>query len=125
MKSIVDCHDVLVWGTGQEELDQYKKDMEEEGFHVDVTLDTSEIVKQCNLIITVTPSKIPLISGDELLKGTHITAVGSDTVEKQELDASILEKADVVVADSIEQCMRRGEIYKAMEASAINKEKVN
>ncbi len=35
--------------------------------------------------------------------GTHITAMGSDTPEKQELDPEILGKADRVVADSIDQ----------------------
>jgi ornithine cyclodeaminase len=124
LKNIIECKDVLVWGTGQEELDQYKKDMEKEGFHVDLTLDTSDIVKHCNLIVTATPSKIPLIKGEKFLKGTHITAVGSDTMEKQEVDASVLKKADIVVADSIEQCMKRGEIFQAIKASAIKKDKV-
>ncbi|HUT14793.1 MAG TPA: ornithine cyclodeaminase family protein, partial [Anaerolineae bacterium] len=51
--------------------------------------------------------------------GTHITAVGSDTREKQELDSAILSRADVVVADSILQCLERGEIHKAIESGHI------
>jgi len=41
--------------------------------------------------------------------------VGSDTAEKQELDTAILRNADLVVADSIRQCLVRGEIYKAVQ----------
>ena len=40
------------------------------------------------------------------------------------MDSRILRDADIVVADSIEQCMARGEIYKAMEAGDLKKEKL-
>ncbi len=59
-----------------------------------------------------------------LKKGTHITAVGSDTPEKQELDPGILKRADLIVADSIEQCMKRGEIFKALASGFIEKSKL-
>jgi ornithine cyclodeaminase len=124
LKDIVTCRNVLVWGRGKDQLNRYKNDMKAEGFNIELTQDTSDIEKQCNLIVTVTPSKVPLLRGDNLRPGTHITAVGSDTAEKQELNASILKKADIVVADSIEQCMMRGEIYKSIEAGMISKDKV-
>ncbi len=124
LKKVTSCRDVLVWGTGPEELEQYKKDMDEEGFRIETTLDTKDIEEKCQLIVMVTPSKTPLLKGDKIMPGTHITAVGSDTPEKQELKASLLKKADVVVADSISQCMLRGEIYQAMKAGEIKEDKV-
>ena len=42
--------------------------------------------------------------------GTHITAMGSDTHEKNELSVDILEVADIVSTDSIDQAISRGEI---------------
>ena len=123
LKKIISCRDVLVWGTNQEELDLYKKEMSAEGFRIDSTKDTLDIERLCNLIVTVTPSKVPLLKGHNLLPGTHITAVGSDTPEKQELHSSILQRADVVVADSIQQCMLRGEIFQAIKKGTIKKEK--
>jgi ornithine cyclodeaminase len=124
LKEMVDCRQVLNWGRNQEKVDAYKSDMEKEGFSVETTLDASEILKQCNLVVTTTPSKTPILSRKDLRNGTHITAVGSDTPEKQELDSLILRDADIVVADSIEQCMGRGEIFKAMEIDALKKEKL-
>jgi len=82
------------------------------------------VMKHCNLIITTTPSTTPLIDHHHLQKGTHITAVGSDTVEKQELDPVILKESDLVVADSIAQCMERGEIFQAMKAGLLVLENV-
>ncbi|OQX54158.1 MAG: ornithine cyclodeaminase family protein [Candidatus Aminicenantes bacterium 4484_214] len=124
LASITDCKEVMVWGMNQNEVDEYKKDMEPLGYRVRTTLNTQDIPANCNLIVTATPSKAPLLSVDMIRKGTHITAMGSDTPEKQELDPKILQKADIVVADSINQCLERGEIHKALEAGVLEKERI-
>jgi ornithine cyclodeaminase len=113
------CRDVLVWGPLAEELENYEREMESRGFSVETTLDAAAILRTCNLVVTATPSKTPLLSAADLRRGTHITAVGSDTPDKQELDPAILAKADVVVADSLAQCRLRGEIHKALESGHI------
>ncbi|UCF16820.1 MAG: hypothetical protein JSW59_05035, partial [Phycisphaerales bacterium] len=95
------CREVMVWDIDRSALDDYKKDMETLGYRVQTVLSTEDISANCNLIVTVTPSRSPLLSADKIRKGTHITAVGSDTPQKNELDPGILHKADIVVADSI------------------------
>jgi ornithine cyclodeaminase len=121
---VIDCKEVMVWGMNQDELDDYKKDMESLGYRVKTTLSTEDIAAHCNLIVTATPSKSPLLSADKIRKGTHITAMGSDTLEKIELDPKILQKADIVVADSISQCLLRGEIHQALKAGVLEKERI-
>jgi ornithine cyclodeaminase len=74
--------------------------------------------------VTATPSKKPLLSVDQIREGTHITAMGSDTTEKIELNPEILREADIVVADSISQCLSRGEIFQAIKADCLKKEEV-
>jgi ornithine cyclodeaminase len=61
---------------------------------------------------------------DKIRKGTHISAVGSDTPEKTELESTILQNADIVVADSISQCLLRGEIHQAIKAGVLEQERV-
>jgi len=124
LKSVVNCREAMVWGVHQDELDAYQHEMKSSGFNIKTTLDTGEIAASCNLIVMVTPSKTPLLQAKQIRKGTHITAVGSDTPEKQELDAKILQKADVVVADSIPQCLVRGEIFHAIHQDVLTKEKL-
>ncbi|MGB2956834.1 MAG: hypothetical protein WBB64_12810 [Anaerolineales bacterium] len=124
LASVIDCKEVMVWGMHQDELDDYKKDMEPLGYHVQTTLSADDIAAHCNLIVTATPSKSPLLSADKVRKGTHITAMGSDTPEKHELDPKILQEADIVVADSISQCLLRGEIHQALKAGVIEKERI-
>lgn len=118
------CRDVLVWGRGDEQLRRYRSDMETAGYDVETTRDAAAVLARCNLVVTATPAEEPLLFSGDLRPGTHITAVGSDTPAKQELDAAILRRADVVVADSVEQCRVRGEISKAVRAGQITMEKV-
>jgi len=122
LKRVSNCRDVLVWGPLPAELEDYKREMESRGFLVETTSDTAAILKACNLVVTATPSKTPLLLAADLRPGTHITAVGSDTPDKQELDSEILAKADVVVADSLPQCRLRGEIHKALESGRIRED---
>ena len=124
LKSVIDTNHAYVWGQNQAELDAYERDMESKGYAVKTSLDPREIAGNCNFIVTATPSKSPLLQVDSIRKGTHITAVGSDTSEKIELDPRILQKADIVVADSKSQSRLRGEIFQAVKAGVLQYERV-
>ena len=122
--AIVECRSVLVAGRNTDKLDACRADMETHGFDVESTLDAGDLARKCQLIVTTTPSTEPLLSAADIQPGTHITAVGSDTPDKQELDTAILARADLVVADSISQCRLRGEISRALTAGSIEEDKV-
>lgn len=124
LKQVTPCRDVLVWGRGESQLARYRQDMTTEGFRIETTMNAADLLRACDLIVTTTPSTEPLLHAEALRPGTHITAVGSDTPQKQELDTSVLGRADIVVADSISQCLVRGEIHKAIQAARIREEDV-
>jgi ornithine cyclodeaminase len=117
---ITPCRDLIVWGQNQRELDAYREAMSRHGLDIRTTLSGDEIAATCNLIVTATPSHTPLLRADQVRQGTHITAMGSDTRDKNELEPAILQLADLVVADSIEQCRSRGEIHHALEAGVLD-----
>ncbi len=121
LAQVTSCSQVLVWGRSEVQLDRYRNDMIVHDFTIETTLTGSDILKTCNLIVTTTPATAPLLYTADLQTGRHITAVGSDTAQKQELDSAILAKADLVVADSISQCLARGEIFKAVQSAQITK----
>jgi ornithine cyclodeaminase len=124
LENVTNCRNVVVWGLPTDDFDSYKHDMEAVGYHVTNTLDSEEVTKKCNLIITATPSRKPLIRASQIKSGMHITAMGSDTPIKQELDSKIFEIADIVVADSISQCKLRGEIFKALQAGHLQEDNI-
>lgn len=123
LKDQIECRDVLVCGRSKEKLNTYREDMEAEGFIIKTTLQVTELSQTCNMIVSTTPSKRPILQWEDLRPGTHITAVGSDTPEKHELDPLVLKHADVLVGDSLAQCRLRGEIHQALKHGAIDENK--
>jgi len=119
LRSLTPCRDLVVWGRSEERLEDYRITLEEKGFSVTTTSEAAAVASACNLIVTATPSATPLLTADLVRPGTHITAMGSDTPLKQELDPDIVARADLVVADSISQCRERGEICKALAAGKL------
>ena len=113
---------VNVWGRNFTKANQLKEDLPDLDVHIEE--DIEKLIKESELIITTTSSKEPLIKSDWVKPGTHITAVGSDTPEKCELDPNLLSIADLVVADSLEQNLIRGEIHQAIKRSLINSESI-
>jgi ornithine cyclodeaminase len=117
------CKQVWIWGRNRENIDTFVQELGADfEFHVAST--ASEVAAHANLIITTTPSELALLNAQDIHSGTHITAIGSDTSDKQELDSQLLKKADLVISDSIPQSHSRGEIYRAVKDGAISQEKV-
>lgn len=75
-----------------------------------------ELVESSDVLVTTTPATRPLVKATWLHPGLHITAMGSDTDEKQELEAEVLHRADVVCCDDRAQCARIGELRSALAA---------
>ena len=105
LKHISDCRDIVLWGRNKKNTEKCKEDLTQLGFLLRIVSLPNEVAKSCNLIITTTSSKTPLLKKVDINEGTHITAVGSDTPFKNELEPSILSMANIVVADSISQCL--------------------
>ena len=124
LKDITPSKEVIVWGRDNNHVGIYITEMRAKGYHVEAAMDIEELCEQCNLIITTTPVLSPLIRADNILPGTHITAVGSDTEDKQEIQTKSFAKADLIVADSISQCNVRGEIHHALKKKVISLKQV-
>jgi ornithine cyclodeaminase len=77
------------------------------------------------VVVTATASREPLVRAAWLAPGMHLTAVGSDQPDKQELEPDALARADRIVADSRPQCLRLGEIHHAVAAGAIGERDVD
>ncbi|WP_181347516.1 cyclodeaminase [Thalassobacillus sp. CUG 92003] len=102
---------VIVYGRRSEKANQYKVEIEEElGLSVEVADDIKQVVTNSDIVVTTTPATEPLIQADWLHPGLHITAMGSDAEHKQELDARVLETADLVVCDVKSQAETLGEL---------------
>lgn len=114
---------VVAYGRRQDATEEYAEEMSA-SLDVPVTpaREIAEVVKQSDLLITATPSRVPLVRAAWLHPGLHITAVGSDGPEKQELEPTVLARADRIVCDSRCQCARLGELKHALDASVLDED---
>jgi ornithine cyclodeaminase len=115
LEYVTSCRDVFVWGRDASKADIFSKDPSLASFRIRCAKSIEELTQHCNLIVTVTASTRPLLFGHQLRPGTHVTAVGADGLGKQELDVSALEVADLLVADSLSQCLQYGDLSRAKD----------
>lgn len=126
LREVVDCGSCLVWGRDSTKAQRMIEDLRAKesirdwGIEIQAAMDLDDLVSRCNLIVTTTSAKTPLVRADQVRKGTHITAMGSDDHGKQELEGRLLAKADLVVADSIPQCVDHGECFVAVRDEHID-----
>jgi len=98
----------------------YAREMEGRlGIPVSVAASAQAAVEGADVVITATPSRAPIVRAEWLAPGAHVTAVGSDGPDKQELEAAVLKRADKVVVDRLDQCLRLGELHHAVEAGLL------
>ena len=124
LKNVTDCQNVIVWGRSKLALNQYKTSMGDSGFTIETTMSLDQVTDNCNLIVTCTASEKPIIRKNHVTGKVHITAMGSDTPNKQELGSNVLSKADLIIADSRSQCEVRGEIHHAIRKNAVSMDSI-
>ncbi len=63
----------------------------------------------CDVLVTTTPSRAPIVRNEWIHEGMHINAIGADAPGKEELDPALLRRAQVFVDDPA-QAVHSGEI---------------
>ena len=120
LAQVCDIPSVSIWNRHPERAQQCAAEMTDElGIPVEAVERIEDAVQGANVVVTVTLARDPLVRAEWIEPGTHVTAVGSDGPDKQELDVGVLEKADLVVADRLSQCIELGEIHHAVAAGRL------
>jgi ornithine cyclodeaminase len=76
-------------------------------------------VSGADVIVTTTPTEVPLLDDAMVQKGQHITAMGSDAEHKSEIAPALVARA-VYVADRLTQTRRFGELHHAIAAGLLD-----
>jgi ornithine cyclodeaminase/alanine dehydrogenase len=101
------------------QVERFANELAEElGIVVVAVEDLGNAVSQSEIVVTCTPSKRPFLNRAFVRPGTFIAAVGADSAEKQELEASLLADNKVVV-DLLDQCVEIGELHHALQDELI------
>jgi ornithine cyclodeaminase len=120
-----DIKNVNVWSRDIKKTHAYIEDVSK-NINLNFTAfdNTNEVVNNADILITTTPSKKPLVDFSSLPKGIHITAMGSDAEEKNELEPDIIKNCDVYVPDSQAQTSILGELNHAIKNNLIKSDMI-
>jgi ectoine utilization protein EutC len=123
LKEVRDFKKVIVYGPTASRVEQFVQ-MIGPKLNVEVVVAKSAeaVVKESEIVVTTTPSTTPIIKEEWLHPGLHITAMGSDAEHKQEIEASVLSRAEVLVCDVKSQCFRLGELHHGLDQGTITKD---
>ena len=78
---------------------------------------------EADIIITVTPSREPVIKAEWVKPGTHFSCIGSDMEGKEEIDPEIFRGARVF-GDDLAQCKAVGEMEIPLKKGTIKEEEL-
>lgn len=125
LKSVVSCRTALVHSRDPERAARFCQDMADEGWTVSVA-SAEEIAASCQLIHTATPARSPVLSCAWLPQGAacHISAMGSDSPGKRELEPALVAAADLLVCDSRAQTFERGELQGVVAEGLVQEDDV-
>lgn len=84
-------------------------ELERPGVVFEAVEDLPKATGESDIIITVTPSKEPIIRREWVKPGTHFSCIGADMTGKEEIDPQIFADARVFTDDT-PQCVQVGEI---------------
>jgi alanine dehydrogenase len=118
--------EVRVWSRTRETREEFIQEMKPVCPNVDRMIPVEKIenaVRGADIVVTTTPSRIPIISNDWISPGIHINCIGADAPGKQELDPAILKRAKIVV-DDWDQASHSGEINVPLARGIISQKDV-
>ena len=109
-----------IWSRDSTKTNKFVEQIKDLNITLEVCSSAEEVLQKSEIVVTTTPSKSPLIKSNWLKKGLHITAMGSDAEQKNELDPLIIKQCDLYVPDSVSQTAILGELHHALEKNIVS-----
>ena len=103
-----------------------RQELESEiGVDIEIAASAEETVSDCDLVVTATTAREPILESEWLKPGAHINAVGSHRPDHREIDGATLARSKIVV-DSREAIMAEcGDILLAIKDNAITEDSIH
>jgi alanine dehydrogenase len=80
-----------------------------------------DAVHGSDIVVTITTSATPVFDGEWLAPGTHVNAAGSNSLLRQEIDETVVRRAQPVVVDSRPSALKEaGDLLPALEKGRLH-----
>ncbi|ETA66994.1 L-alanine dehydrogenase [Methanolobus tindarius DSM 2278] len=124
LSEVMDIEEVKITCRNTGHCDSFEKDMKKV---VSCDFKRKQSIKDvcdCDVLVTTTPVREPVVKAEWIHEGTHINAIGADAVGKQELESSIMKKARIIV-DDIVQASHSGEVNVPLSQGVISESDIH
>ena len=119
LQHVTDCRTVVVWGRDPVKAQALCDELAPEGWTIHVVDSITKILSECNVIVTTTSAREPVLAGGQPRDGSILVAIGSDAPGKQELSTDLSEGATRRIADSEGQSRERGEYQRLSKGAQV------
>lgn len=114
--------DIKVYDLNPKTIESLAKTLKTLGIKIRAVSSMEEAC-DCDILVTTTPSRKPIIKREWIKPGTHINAIGADAEGKEELDPQILKDSKIVI-DDWAQASHSGEINVPVHHGVIKKDDI-
>jgi ornithine cyclodeaminase/alanine dehydrogenase-like protein (mu-crystallin family) len=118
---------LVIWGRNHEKTLALKQQLAPglPGVELVDAESVREVVEAVQVLVTVTAAREPIVRGEWLRPGQHITAVGADDETKCELDAHCLKRANRMIVDSRDSARDHGEVHRWLKQGVLRMEDIH
>lgn len=120
---VLDIQEVKLTCRNMEHCDHFEKDMSHMMSCEFLKKDKIRDVCDCDILVTTTPVREPLVMSEWVQEGTHINAIGADAKGKEELDPGLLLRSTVIVDDMV-QASHSGEVNVPLSKGMITRKDI-
>jgi ornithine cyclodeaminase len=114
-----DCRHLVVYGRTGTKVTSFCLELQGLGWTVEVATTPLDLLRLCEIVVTTTPAREPLLSSIPDRRTRLLVCIGSDAPGKREVDDSLLKEATLRVADHATQSRERGE-FQGMADAVVN-----
>jgi ornithine cyclodeaminase len=115
---------VVLWGRRHDEAERLALKLSRETLDVQPVASLEELASMSDVVITTTPARTPLLTSGMFERAPRIVAVGADAPGKQEVASDLTAGMNLLVADSVEQCLDHGELSRPYREALFSAERV-
>jgi ornithine cyclodeaminase/alanine dehydrogenase len=122
-----DLSAILAYGRDETRRKSFCEEMSETlGRRVVAASSPEEVASQAEILVTATTAREPVLLGEWLRPGHHVNAVGSNALNRREVDEDAVMRARFIAADSVEQAkLECGDLHAVVEAGKLSWEQVH
>lgn len=114
---------VLAYSRDPERRRAFATRMQESvGVEVVPASSAEEAVQAADVVCTITNSAVPVLRGEWLAAGVHVNAAGSNSLLRQEIDDSVVERSALVAVDDVAQVeLEGGDLLRSLQRGIIGR----